>query len=98
MTSPRRLLLTAVAPEYRTGLGDIDLDLTDLAVPPPGTPPAHTIVESGAGDVTVKVPETADVTVSCSHGLGEVDCLGLTSDVAGHVDLGPDGPGGSSST
>ena len=88
------VLLTAVAPEYRTGLGDIDLDLTHLAVPPPGTPPAHTIVESGAGDVTVKVPETADVTVSCSHGLGEVDCLGLTSDVAGHVDLGPDGPGG----
>ena len=88
------VLLTAVAPQYRTGLGDIDLDLTRLAVPPVGAPPVRTIVESGAGDVTVKVPATADVTVSCQTGLGDTGCLGVTSDVAGHVDLGPDGPGG----
>jgi phage shock protein PspC (stress-responsive transcriptional regulator) len=87
------MLLTAVAPEYRTGLGDIDLDLTRLAAAP-GAPPVRTVVESGAGDITVKVPPTADVTVSCEAGLGDVDCLGVTSDVGGHVDLGPDGPGG----
>jgi phage shock protein PspC (stress-responsive transcriptional regulator) len=88
------MLLTAIAPQYRTGLGDIDLDLTRLAVPPAGAPPVRTVVESGAGDITVKVPPTADVTVSCQTGLGDVDCLGLTSDATGHVDLGPDGPGG----
>jgi phage shock protein PspC (stress-responsive transcriptional regulator) len=87
------MLLTAVAPQYRTGLGDIDLDLTRLAAAP-GAPPVRTVVESGAGDITVKVPPTADVTVSCDAGLGDVDCLGVTSDVGGHVDLGPDGPGG----
>jgi phage shock protein PspC (stress-responsive transcriptional regulator) len=88
------VLLTAVAPQYRTGLGDVDLDLTRLAVPPAGAPPVRTVVESGAGDVTVRVPATADVTVSCESGVGDVDCLGLTSDVTGHVDPGPDGPGG----
>jgi phage shock protein PspC (stress-responsive transcriptional regulator) len=88
------MLLTAVAPQYRTGLGDIDLDLSRLAAPPVGAPPVRTIVETGVGDVTVKVPATADVTVSCEAGLGDTDCLGVTSDVAGHVDLGPDGPGG----
>jgi hypothetical protein len=82
-----------VAPQYRTGLGDIDLDLTRLAVAP-GAPPVRTTLQSGAGDVTVKVPATADVTVSCDTGIGDVDCLGATSDVAGRVDLGPDGPGG----
>ncbi len=88
------VLLTAVAPQYRTGLGDIDLDLRRLAAPPVGAPPVRTVVESGAGDVTVRVPATADVTVSCESGVGDVDCLGATSDVAGRVDLGPDGPGG----
>jgi phage shock protein PspC (stress-responsive transcriptional regulator) len=83
----------AVAPQYRTGLGDVDLDLTRLAVAP-GAPPIRTTVESGAGDVTVRVPETADVTVTCGHGIGDVDCLGVTSDVDHRVDLGPDGPGG----
>ncbi len=88
------VLVSAVAPEYRTGLGDIDLDLTRLAVPPAGAAPVRTVVESGAGDVTVRVPATADVTVTCGNGLGDVDCLGMTSDVENHVDLGPDGPGG----
>lgn len=86
-------LAAAVAPVYRTGLGDIDLDLTRLAVTP-GAPPTRTTVESGAGDITVRVPATADVTVSCGAGLGSVDCLGATSDVNGRVDVGPDGPGG----
>ena len=82
-----------VAPQYRTGFGDIDLDLTRLAVAA-GAPPVHTTLQSGTGDVTVRVPATADVTVSCDTGIGDVDCLGATSAVAGRVDLGPDGPGG----
>ncbi len=86
-------LASAVAPDYRTGLGNIDLDLTRLAVPP-GAPPIRTTVETGAGDVTVRVPTTADVTVSCGNGRGDVNCLGATTDVTNRVDLGPDGPGG----
>ena len=88
------VLAAAVAPNYRTGFGDIDLDLSRLAVPPVGTPPVRTVVESGAGDITVRVPVTADVTVTCEHGIGDLNCLGATSDVANRVDLGPDGPGG----
>lgn len=80
-----------VLPSYRTGAGDVDLDLTRLA---PGTP-VTTTVESGAGDITVTVPTTADVTVTCVNGLGDVDCLGRSGDaVTGLVDPGPDGPGG----
>lgn len=86
-------LAAAVAPDYRTGLGDVHLDLTRLAVAP-GAPPVRTTVESGAGDVTVRVPATADVTVTCGSGVGDVDCLGVPRSVNDHVDLGPDGPGG----
>ncbi len=86
-------LASAVVPEYRTGLGDVDLDLTRLAVAP-GTPPIRTSVSSGAGNVTVRVPATADVTLTCGNGVGDVNCLGITSAVTNRVDLGPDGPGG----
>lgn len=78
-----------VAPSYSTGVGDAHLDLRSL---PPG-PPVSTSVESGVGDVRVEVPLTADVTIDCATGVGEVDCLGRTG--AGQsIDLGPDGPGG----
>lgn len=83
----------AVMPDYRSGLGDVDLDLTRLSAAP-GSPPIRTTVESGTGDVTVRVPATADLTVTCQHGIGDLDCLGSSSDVSGRIDLGPDGPGG----
>ncbi|WP_018330987.1 PspC domain-containing protein [Actinomycetospora chiangmaiensis] len=79
-----------VLPGYRTGFGDVTLDLSHLA---PGGP-VRTTVEAGAGDVTVTVPATADVTVTCSDGVGTVDCLGRTGDTVRVVDPGPDGPGG----
>ncbi|PVZ07918.1 PspC domain-containing protein [Actinomycetospora cinnamomea] len=82
----------AVAPVYETAFGDATLDLRGLAAIPPGAPPVRTEVRSGAGDVTVLVPRTADVTASCESGGGDAECLGLG---AGPVtDLGPDGPGG----
>lgn len=85
------LTAAQVQPGYRTGFGDLTLDLSRLA---PGAP-VRTTVESGAGDVTVTVPATADVTVTCANGVGDVDCLGRSGDtVASLVDLGPDGPGG----
>jgi phage shock protein PspC (stress-responsive transcriptional regulator) len=84
----------AVAPDYRSGFGNVDLDLTRLPAEP-GAAPVRTTAESGAGNVTVRVPATADVTVTCETGVGDVtQCLGATSDVTNRVDLGPDGPGG----
>lgn len=82
-------LAADVAPAYRTGVGDARLDLRAL---PPG-PPVSTTVESGVGDVTVLVGPTADVTVDCASGAGEVRCLGRDA-VGRVVDLGVDGPGG----
>ncbi|MHC1562317.1 PspC domain-containing protein [Actinomycetospora sp. C-140] len=82
-----------VAPAYETAYGDARLDLRDV---PAGVPPVRTQVQSGAGDVSVVVPATADVTVTCTSGGGDVDCLGR-GESAGDttvVDLGPDGPGG----
>jgi phage shock protein PspC (stress-responsive transcriptional regulator) len=81
-----------VAPAYETAFGDADLDLRGLAASLPGTPPVRTEVSSGAGDVSVLVPFTADVTATCESGGGTAECLGR---VDGPVtDLGPDGPGG----
>lgn len=82
----------AVAPAYETAYGDARLDLRGLAATPPGAPPVRTQVQSGAGDVTVLVPPTADVTASCQSGGGDADCLGRGGGPV--TDLGPDGPGG----
>ncbi|MCD2189393.1 PspC domain-containing protein [Actinomycetospora soli] len=85
------LTTAQVLPGYRTGFGDVTVDLSQVA---PG-PPVRTTVESGAGDITVTVPATADVTVTCTNGVGDVDCLGRSGNaVTSLVDPGPDGPGG----
>jgi phage shock protein PspC (stress-responsive transcriptional regulator) len=78
----------AVAPVYETAWGDARLDLRGLGI----GPPVRTEVRSGAGDVTVIVPATADVTATCESGGGDADCLGLGAGPL--TDLGPDGPGG----
>ncbi len=81
-----------VLPSYETGVGDARLDLRALRDGPPVVPPARAEVRSGLGDVTVLLPENADVTVDCSAGAGTVDCLGRGA--GQYTDLGPDGPGG----
>jgi phage shock protein PspC (stress-responsive transcriptional regulator) len=78
----------AIAPVYETAWGDARLDLRGIGV----GPPVRTEVRSGAGDVTVLVPATADVTATCESGGGDADCLGLGAGPL--TDLGPDGPGG----
>lgn len=81
-----------VAPTYRTGLGEVDLDLGRVTATPTG--PVRTTVQTGAGDARVTVPATADVAATCRSGVGDVDCLGRPGEVATVVDPGPDGPGG----
>lgn len=87
-------------PSYEAPAGGFDIDLTGL--PADEAQPARTEVWSGAGDVVVRVPAEADVTASCSTGVGSVDCLGRSGESAGPgagtdrgaEDLGRDGPGG----
>jgi phage shock protein PspC (stress-responsive transcriptional regulator) len=67
--------VAALQASYERGAGEIDLDLRnlDLSVPPDGnTSPVRTRISMGAGDVTVRVPPTADVTVTARAGFGDV--------------------------
>lgn len=89
-----------LAPEYRRGTGAIDLDLTriDLAPGPGAEGPVRTRADVGAGGISVRVPENADLVVRGSAGFGDVTVDGQSR--AGQdaslrvVDPGPDGPGG----
>jgi phage shock protein PspC (stress-responsive transcriptional regulator) len=65
----------ALQTSYERGAGEIDLDLRnlDLTVPPDGNvSPVRTRISMGAGDVEVRVPNTADVTVTARAGFGDV--------------------------
>jgi predicted membrane protein len=50
------------------------------------------------GDITVWVPQTADVDLTCRAGVGDLQCLGRTQDGADNrievTDNGSDGVGG----
>lgn len=86
-----------VRPVYELGAGDIEVDLTGLPLTSDDiVPPIR--VQLGAGNVKVIVPENADVTATCSAGLGNIECLDRKSDgPARHLrvtDFGEDGPGG----
>ncbi|NMH99102.1 PspC domain-containing protein [Pseudonocardia acidicola] len=70
---------TAVAPQYRRGVGSIYLDLRNLDLnAPPGTDaaaagPVRTQLSVGMGRIVVWIPQTADLTLHGSAGLGSVD-------------------------
>ncbi len=67
--------VAALEASYERGAGEIDLDLRnlDLAVAPDGNvSPVRTRISMGAGDVTVRVPPTADVTLTAQAGFGDV--------------------------
>ncbi|WP_103353373.1 PspC domain-containing protein [Amycolatopsis sp. CA-128772] len=87
--------LTDLKPLYQHAAGDIRLDLTDL----PEGAPYSTTVSNGAGDTTVLVPATADVTFDCRTGAGEATCFGRSTDgvdqeALSGTDNGTDGVGG----
>lgn len=84
-----------VKPLYQHAAGQFEIDLTKV----PAGAPYTTAVSNGAGDTTVIVPETADVTFDCSTGAGEVSCLdhrsdGVSQDALTGTDTGSDGAGG----
>ncbi|WP_461121144.1 PspC domain-containing protein [Saccharothrix stipae] len=79
---------------YATGVGEVQLDLTAL----PNSGSVRTEVEVGLGNAHVRVPANADVVVTCQADVGDVQCLGQTSDGRGAhqevTDNGADGEGG----
>lgn len=83
----------ALQPSYERAMGSVELNLTQL----PGGKPVDLSVQLGMGSATILVPRNADVTYSCSSGVGHVECLGTVTegsdDLTGSSD-GPDGPGG----
>jgi phage shock protein PspC (stress-responsive transcriptional regulator) len=84
-----------VQPRYQHAAGDLDVDLSKVAA----GAPYSTTVSNGAGDTTVLVPETADVTFDCHTGAGETTCFGRSSDGVSQealtgTDNGRDGVGG----
>ncbi|MCT2588140.1 PspC domain-containing protein [Actinophytocola gossypii] len=85
-----------VPSEFSRSVGSVHLDLTDL----PATAEVDTNLHLGAGDVTVLLPETADVDLVCQADIGTIDCLGQTWDGVNGGEPhaiendGPDGRGG----
>ena len=61
-----------VPSEYHGGIGDMRIDLSDVDVSDLSQP-IRTHVDAGVGDVTVLVPEDADVRVTIDSGIGSVD-------------------------
>jgi phage shock protein PspC (stress-responsive transcriptional regulator) len=87
--------VTDLKPLYQHAAGDIDLDLTKL----PAGLPITTNVVNGAGDTTITVPATADVTYDCHTGAGSAECFdrstdGVSQDALTGTDYGTDGVGG----
>jgi phage shock protein PspC (stress-responsive transcriptional regulator) len=84
-----------VQPVYQHSAGNIDLDLTKLTADANVT----TTLRNGAGNISVIVPKTADVTYSCETTAGDVNCLGRQNSGFGNgklvgTDSGTDGAGG----
>jgi hypothetical protein len=64
-----------VRSEYHGGIGDMRIDLSDVDVSDL-TEAIETRVDAGVGDVTIIVPDDADVRVSIDSGIGSVDVFG----------------------
>jgi predicted membrane protein len=86
--------VSSVDSVYSVAGGTIDLDLSSL--PQVGT--VRTNVSVGLGNVSVIVPPDADVELTCSAGVGSVECLGQNQNAMDAqvrvTDTGTDGPGG----
>lgn len=91
--------ISAVQSNYERSVGTVELDLSAVRE---SAGELETEVRVNLGDVTVTVPETADVELDCHAGLGSVECLSKTADGGDanvkfdedNPDLGTDGKGG----
>lgn len=62
--------------EYRVGVGDLEIDLSDLRM----TESATVRGSVGAGTLRVVLPDDVPVSIDASTGAGQVDLLGETAD------------------
>jgi phage shock protein PspC (stress-responsive transcriptional regulator) len=69
--------LTALDKRYQLGIGDLNVDLSDVQIPAGKTRVKATL---GIGDLTVHVPQGVSVEVDGRAGAGEIDLLGKHSD------------------
>jgi phage shock protein PspC (stress-responsive transcriptional regulator) len=64
-------------PDYRLGMGELEVDLRDVTLPPGTT---STRVKVGVGHAVVRVPEDACVTSDVQIGVGHAQVLDRSSD------------------
>lgn len=82
--------LSDVRPLYQQSIGNVRLDLSQL----PSSGSVDTTVSLGAGNLTVVVPNDANVHATCSTNAGNIDCLGVrTSGPGEHVEATQSGTG-----
>jgi phage shock protein PspC (stress-responsive transcriptional regulator) len=91
----RPLSVADVQSRYRVGVGNLELDLTDVSF---AERAVTTSVSAGIGNVRVVVPANVDVRAVGKAGLGEADVFGEeasgTASERTVVNDGPDGSGG----
>ena len=77
----------AVADVYESGGRDLDVDLSRVGLSGLSAP-IETRIESGAGDVEVRVPDSADVEVRIDEGAGPVEVFDGGADSGFHAGTG----------
>ncbi|ETA66328.1 PspC domain-containing protein [Haloechinothrix halophila] len=75
--------LAELEPVYQRTMGAVHLDLTQLDDVDTTDEPIETAIDVGMGEAVVEVPADADVTFTCDANMGEVSCLGKTSEGMG---------------
>jgi phage shock protein PspC (stress-responsive transcriptional regulator) len=68
----RPITADQVRPVYELGAGDLTVDLRGVDVSHLGAP-IRTRIDHGVGDLTVVVPDSADVQISVDQGIGDLD-------------------------
>jgi phage shock protein PspC (stress-responsive transcriptional regulator) len=87
----RPLTAAAVEPSYELGLGELDLDLGDIALRSGTTTSVDASV--GVGSLVITVPDGVALEIDAEAGIGEVDIFGSTDDgVDAHRALSLPGP------
>ena len=75
--SERPTTVTALDPSYELGIGDLDLDLSDITLPA-GTTSVDASV--GVGKLVVTAPKDVALVIDAHAGVGSIDLLGARDD------------------
>ena len=75
--SERPTTVTALDPSYEHGIGELELDLSDITLPA-GTTSVDASV--GIGKIVVTVPEDVALVIDAHAGIGSIDLMGARDD------------------